>query len=163
MSLARFHDSLRSPHRIRRHLVPILTLALALIPAGCNKETIEPPSVENFARAWHITSCEYRHQTDGARQVDLIDDGWTVDFYVNDNGAFFYVWTPPGGEQQSFSGTWTTQGEIVSLTRDGADFSWEFKAKVGEETMTMTGAHAEYDFDNDGTPEPAIWNLSGEN
>lgn len=151
----------------RRHLpsarMMILASALALALPGCNKDSVEQPTVENFARAWHITSCEYRHETDSAKRVDLVDAEWMVDLYVNDNGQFLYAWTAPGGSPESFGGTWAAHGEIVALTREGAAFSWEFKAKVGEESMTMTGAHAEYDFDADGTPEPAIWNLKGEN
>lgn len=161
MTTTRFHEP-RWPRRPRLSLIG-LALALALVAAGCGKDSAEKPSVQNFARAWNITSCEYRHQTDGARRVDLVDEGWTIDLYINDDGHFFYVWTPPGGSEESYTGTWTIDGESVLLTREGASFSWEFRATVREESMTLTGAHAEYDFDDDGTPEPALWNLSGEN
>lgn len=149
--------------RLLRTLLIGVALSAALVLPGCNKDAVEPPSVENFARAWHLTSCEYRHETNSAVHVDLVAQGWTIDLYINDNGMFLYAWTPPGGSQESYGGTWAVDGQAVVLTREGSGFSWEFIAQVKEESMTLTGAHAEWDFDADGTPEPAIWSMAGTN
>lgn len=138
-------------------------LGSTLLVTGCSDDPVETPSVENFARAWHLTSCEYRKESDSGVAIDLVAAGWTVDLFINDNGMFLYSWTPPVGVPGSYGGTWAADGATVSLTREGAGFSWEFTAEVREESMTLRGAHAEYDFDTDGTPEPAIWNLAGEN
>lgn len=140
-----------------------IIMLLALISAGCSDDPIEKPNVENFARAWHLTLCEYRHETNSALRVDLVADGCTVDLFINDNGMFLYACTPPGGSQETWGGTWTVDGETVNLTREGFGFAWAFTAEVREESMTMRGAHAEYDFGSDGTPEPAIWNMAGQN
>jgi hypothetical protein len=158
MSRSRPHPAFRSPGRL---LVFCLLLSLPLGPGGCSDDDPEAPGVENLARAWQLTSCEYRHQTDGNLHVDLVTDGWAITLHLNDNGAFRYTWTPPGGGEQYYDGTWAIDGEVVKLTRDGFGFSWDFTAEVREESMTLSGAHAEYDFDDNGTPEPAIWNLAG--
>lgn len=139
----------------------LLTLILmsTLMPPGCSSDQPEAPKLENITRSWHATSCVYRHETNGALRVDLVADGWTVDLFINDNGAFRYTWTPPGGGEQYFDGTWALDGQTVSLTRNGYGFAWQFTAEVREESLTLRGAHAEYDFDDDGTPEPAIWDM----
>lgn len=149
---------LRTPHRI---LLCGLLLWLPLGPTACSDDP-EAPKVENITRTWHLTSCEYRHETDGNRHVDLVADGWVIVLYINDNGAFRYAWTPPGGSEQYFDGTWSLDGATVSLTRQGSGFAWQFTTEVREESMTMRGAHAEYDFDGDSVPEPALWNLAME-
>jgi hypothetical protein len=138
-----------------------MVVFLALGAGGCSDDAVEAPKVENLARTWHLTSCEYRHETNANLHVDLVADGWTIVLYLNDNGRFRYAWTPPGESEQYYDGAWVIDGEVVRLTRDGFGFSWEFTAQVQEESMTMSGAHAEYDFDDDGTPEPALWNLAG--
>lgn len=159
MSRARPSALLRSPI-----LLPfaIAVFAPALWLVGCSDEdSLEAPSVENFARHWNVTSDEYLHASNGAITVDLVAEGWTIDLYVNDNGRLRFVWTPPGGEESFWDANWSVAGGSVIVTRDGSPFSWEFAARVGEESMTLRGADAEYDFDANGTPEPAIWNMAG--
>jgi hypothetical protein len=138
-------------------------LLLGLVASGCGDDGVEAPSVQNFARAWHLTKCEYVKEADTAVKADLVANGWTVEFFVNDNGHFLYTATPPVGVQTSYGGTWTVEGAKVVLTREGNSFSWTFTTEVGETSMTMRGAHAEYDFADNGTPEPALWNLAGVN
>ncbi|MEZ5064039.1 MAG: hypothetical protein R3B81_04850 [bacterium] len=102
-------------------------------------------------------------ESDTSERVDLVADGHVIHLYVNDDGHVFFVSTPPGGTEQSWTGTWWVDGGSVVLQHDGYSFSWEFDAAVGEHSMTLTGAHAEWDFDEDGSSDPAIWNLAGEN
>lgn len=162
------HPACRPAHRRTRPLSgAILSVALVLLaaagPTGCSGDDVEAPSIENFARSWHLTKCEYAKEADPAVKVNLVAQGWAVDLFINDNGHFLYAWTPPAGTQESFGGTWTVDGSHVALTREGNAFAWTFATEVTETGMTMTGAHAEYDFDQDGTPDAALWNLAGTN
>lgn len=139
----------------------LLTLVL-LLPGGCSDEdAVEAPTTENFARLWHLTSCAYRGEAGGAPAIDLVADGWVIDLHVNDNGRLRYAWTPPGGDLLFWDGAWSPDGSTLRVTRDGNAFAWEFAARVQESSMTLTGAHAEYDFNGDGTPEAATWDLAG--
>lgn len=143
-------------------LLPALLLLVLLLPAGCSDDdAAEPPSAENFARTWHLTSCVYRSAANSTVSVDLIASGWAIDLMVNDNGRLRYAWTPPGGDADFWDGSWSVDGGSLVVTRDGFMFSWEFEAQVQESTMSLTGAQAEYDFDANGTPEDATWNLAG--
>lgn len=143
-----------------RTLFALIAAAL-LLPSGCSDDPVEPPSVENFARSWSLTSCAYRSNANPALSADLVGSGWAINLFVNDNGRLRYAWTPPGGEPDFWDGSWSVDGGALVVTRDGFGFSWEFEARVQEASMTMSGAQAEYDFDNDGTPEAATWNLAG--
>lgn len=148
---------------ISRPLLLLVLLASAvLLPVGCSDDDpVEPPSVENFARNWHLTSCVYRSVANSAVSVDLVASGWVIDLVVNDNGRLRYAWTPPGGVLDFWDGSWAVDGAALVVTRDGFGFSWEFEAQVQESTMSLSGAQAEYDFDADGTPEAATWSLAG--
>lgn len=143
------------------HLLILLPAALVLCPGCSDDDPAEAPSAENFARAWRLTSCVYRSEAGGATSIDLVAAGWVIDLMVNDNGRLRYAWTPPGGDETFWDGSWSVDGSTVAVTRDGFGFSWEFEAGVHESTMSLTGAHAEYDFDSDGTPEAATWDLAG--
>lgn len=142
--------------------LPVLFAIAATAVPGCSDEDpVEAPSVENFARNWHLTSCTYRSQANPPASVDLVASGWVIDLVVNDNGRLRYAWTPPGGDLAFWDGNWSVDGGALVVTRDGNGFSWEFEARVQESSMTLAGASAEYDFDDDGTPEAATWDLAG--
>jgi len=136
-------------------------LALAATGLGCASDPVESPSNENFARTWYLTKCEYRNQANTTEKVDLVADGWVVVLYVNDNGMFRYSATPAGGSEQFVDGSWSVSGSTLTLTPNGAGYSWQFTAQVRESSMTLKGGHAEYDFNNDGVPEQAIWDMAG--
>ena len=156
-SQARPVPALRSA---RRFTLLCLLLALSLWCFGCSDDP-EAPKAENITRTWQVTACEYRHETNDALHVDLVAEGWVIVLTINDNGAFRYAWTQPGGSEEYYDGTWTIDGDTVSLRRSGFAFSWDFTAEVRESSLTLRGAHVEYDFDDDGVNEPAIWNLAG--
>ena len=143
-----------------RRLAPRLILAICL---ACATDPVEPPKAGNVTRAWELTKCEYRDPTDPARVVELIAAGWSIKLYINDNHAFLYPATPPGGQPQDLAGTWRIQGSKLLLAPTGYGYEWSFSARVHEESMTLRGASAEYDFDSDGTPEPATWNMAMRN
>lgn len=132
-------------------------LILASILA-CGDDT-EEPNPQNVTRLWHVVSCEYVNAADGAQRVDLVAAGWVIDLHINDNGAFRYSFTPPGEALDFYDGQWRIDGSELVLTRTGSPFSWSFEVVVQEEAMSMSGADAEYDFDADGSPEAATWNL----
>jgi hypothetical protein len=122
---------------------------------------VEAPSVENFVRTWQITGRTYQNQAPPGQTADLVADGWVIILSVSDNGFFRSVYTPPGGSEQFFDGTWSVSGKTLTLTPIGAGYSWQFTGRVQESSMSLKGAHAEYDFSGDGAPEAALRDMAG--
>jgi hypothetical protein len=149
---------------MRRPMMMVGWLVLAAVGLACGgSNPVEAPTKQNFARAWHLTKCTYQNQANPSETVDLVAGGWVINLFVNDNGFFLYSATPPGGSEQLTGGTWSASGQRVTFTPTGAGYSWQFTGRVREDTMTLTGADAEFDFDGSGTrpPEPATWNMAG--
>ncbi len=144
--------------RVTRVLLPLMAAAVGLACSG--SDPVEAPTTENFARAWTITKCEYR-STANDDAVELVGAGWTIMLWVNDNGMFLLSRTPPGGTEELIGGSWSASGRTVTFTPVGAAYSWQFSGRVKGETMTLAGAHAEYDLDDDGAPEDVVWNMAG--
>lgn len=138
----------------------LLAASLAIL-AACDIGTgPEPPTSGNVTRAWTATRCTYRSVADPAVEVELIGVGWEIGLFINDNGQFFYVVTPPGGTEQNTPGTWDIAGSHLILAPTGSGATWDFRASVDEDRMSLRGAAVTYDFDADGTPDPATWNLT---
>jgi hypothetical protein len=148
---------------MRRAWRASLLLLASLAAAGCSLgKGTEGFSKENFATNWKITRCEYVGQANPAQKVELVAQGWAITLYVNDNGMFRYSTTPPGGSETFIDGTWTTTGETVTLTPNGSTWGWTFRGSVGEESLTMAGASAEWDLNGDAKGEAASWSLAGQ-
>ena len=148
---------------MRHTTIAMAGLVLAMAGAGCGGggDKIEAPSTQTFARTWHLTKCEYVNVANTSQKVDLIASGWVIDLIVSDNMTYLFSATPPGGTVHTSGGTWSVSGSMVNFTPDGSSYSWQFTAQVTETTMTLSGADAEYDFNNDGTPDAAIWSMAG--
>lgn len=140
-----------------------LLLLLFAAGLGCNRDPLEPPKPENVTRAWQVTRCKYVSTADPAVSVDLVQEGWAVLLIINDNNRFFYVTTPPGDTAGTITGAWRIEGQQLILAPDGVPYEWSFTARVHETTMRLGGAGAEWDFNDDGTPDPATWNLAMKN
>lgn len=134
---------------------------IAMGSLACKSNPIEPPTPENFARNWQLTKCEYRAKAGSAR-VDLIAQGWVINLLVGEDGRFTYFATPPGGVLQTIDGTWQASGHVVTMSPQGVGYQWSFTAKVQETSMTLDGASAEWDLNNDGTPEDVTWHMAGQ-
>lgn len=136
------------------------TLLVAGLLLGCNSDPVEPPKGSNVTRNWELTRCEYVNVADHAQSVELIGAGYEIWLAINDNHRFRYSWTPPGdGPEQFLDGAWRIDGSRLVLTPDPGGTEWSFNARVQDELMRLSGATAAWDFNGDGTPEPATWNM----
>lgn len=136
-------------------------LALALAGAACNdSEKVESNEVTGL---WHATSVEYV-EVDGPARVDLVELGATATLNLDADGTLVYTLTPAGGgAPQALTATWELLGDLGDLMRvtpTGASWYWAWDVACKNNTMRLTGAGGEYDFDDDGTREAARWNLS---
>lgn len=129
---------------------------LALIAAGlaaCGGS--DEPSMENLSGIWRATRLEFVNAANSSQRVELIAQGATLELNLNDNGAYRATLVMPGEPGEVTDGTWSYTSDTFTLQGAGASFSLVFDLDLQDDRLTLAGADAEYDFDDDGTDEPA--------
>ena len=133
-------------------------LLLTAAVVGCAREPTGPGQ-QAIVGNWTATKCEYV-STGGLGTVELIGAGGTATMSLNADSTLVYVYTPTSGPPQMFTGTWEmTSADLMRVTPTGATWYWAWDVALSGNTLTLTGAGAEYDFNHDGFGESAQWNL----
>jgi hypothetical protein len=137
-------------------------LAVAVLGAlavACGGDDDEP-SIDSVSGTWSIAKFEYVSVANSSVRVDLVAEGMTGTVVLNDNGQYSATTTEPGFAPETATGTWSYTTDTFTLQETGSSGDWTFDLNVGNDVLTLTGADAEFDFDDDGTPEPAEWNVT---
>jgi hypothetical protein len=79
----------------------------------------------------------------------LVNDlGGTVELVLVDGGTFTMTITMPGQPVDQRAGNWVSS-DILTLTfTSGWSGDWQFDLNLNGDTLTLTGAHTDYDFGN---------------
>jgi hypothetical protein len=130
-----------------------------LLASGCGGEETAP-SPSDLAGTWQMAKCEYV-STQGLGTVDLIAGGGTgTAEFRTDNTVTISV-TPTSGPAVIFEGTYKIEGiDLMRVTPKGASWYWAFDMSLSAHSLKLTGGSAQWDFNDDGMPEPAKWNLA---
>jgi hypothetical protein len=132
---------------------------LLLILSSCASNKGTGPKPDQITGTWNATKDEYVSQSSPAA-VDLIALGGSATLVLNSDGSFEFTCTPAGEPSAVTTGTWTMTTDLFRATPTGMSWSWEWDATLAGGAFTLTGATAEYDCNDDGTPESATWNLT---
>jgi hypothetical protein len=136
-------------------------LAIAVLGAaalGCGDD--EEPSLESISGIWDIAKFEYVNVANSSERVDLVALGLTGTVNLNDNGQYVATTEEPGFPPETVTGTWSYSADTFTLQETGSSGDATFDLNVGNDVLTLTGANADFDFDDDGTTEPAKWNIT---
>ncbi len=125
---------------------------------GCSEDKSTGPQPEQITGVWNATRVEYVSIPAGTA-VDLVALGGTGTLTLNDNDTFRLVVAPFAEAQRTTEGTWTLSSDILSLTPQGMLFSWQFDVAFSGDSLGLSGASVEYDFNEDDTPDQATLNL----
>jgi hypothetical protein len=139
-------------------IAPVLVGALlggALLGCSDDGETVGPTIYDT----WRITKYEYVNDADSTQSVDLVAEGLTGTIALNADATWVSTTTRPGAGTQTVRGTWQFSSTSLTLRQGSTGVEWTFDMVVGTNTLTLTGASAEYDFGG-GTPVPATWNVT---
>jgi hypothetical protein len=131
--------------------------ALTLISCG---DDGTGPAPETFAGTWTATRFEYVDATDATNRIELIGLGATLVLQLQGNGTFSYTVTVPGEPDETSSGTWSNTADTFTMQEAGSSFGLTFDFVRSGNTLTLTGADAEYDIDDDGVEEEAKLNIT---
>jgi hypothetical protein len=131
-------------------------LGLALTLPACSETGIE---VVDLVGVWDATKFEFEETTgDPVVTVDLITMNFTVTIEINEAGTYEITTTFLGGEPQVESGTWVLEGgDLLIMTASGETVGDEFDVTLSGTTLTVRTSDLTFDFDDDGTEEPALF------
>lgn len=142
-------------------LTLLLILALALALPACDETTgtdDETPTEQldpDLVESWMGTRGVFTSDADPSRTFDLITDGGTyLLFEFSDDGTVELVELETVTDRETRStGTWTTVGSNLIL--DLPDIPDTVGYAIDGEILTITSTDETFDFDGDGTEEPA--------
>lgn len=139
-----------------------MTAAIAglLLSMACGDGDGTGPSPDQLADTWSASSVEFVSVADPGVSVEVVSQGATLVLTLSENGMFSVNATYPGETPVSLAGSWSTSGEVLSLSfTSGMLGEWEFDMSLSGNTLELGGAHSEYDVDGDDQDEEVIMNL----
>jgi hypothetical protein len=140
-----------------RRVAFIVIVGLAFLATmGCKGNNPTSPTTKAPVGTWQATRAEYVSVADPSKKVNLVSEGATVTL-VLDASTFTFTIAKPGETAQVTTGSWSYTTDTMTLSPSGTSFTWVFELNVSQESMTLSGAHVEFNFS--GTPEEAILTL----
>ncbi|WP_156102228.1 hypothetical protein [Muricauda sp. MAR_2010_75] len=144
---------------------------LALVPLyQCSDEEEGPDcslqgtnlSIADMSGNWVATSAIFFTITDPIETVDVVEEGGTVTLSIQSNGGFTLNIAESGGPSDVSSGDFCFDEDLLVVRFDGdAPDDWEyFRVQLSSGNNLSIGGPAEFDFDGNGTPDPAEVELS---
>ncbi len=139
----------------------ILLALLSPFVAACSDDDPTGPSSTDLEGTWTVTRIEFVSVADPGVSVDLMDEGVTATLALEADGDFFLTVVDPVEGEETFNGHWMYT-DVLTLEHMGGQFvgEWQFDVSLTGNTLRLTGADAEFDFDNDDVDEPAKLNLT---
>jgi hypothetical protein len=134
---------------------------IAVVPSGCITST-DIETIDEIAGLWVASNAIYSELADPTNRFDLIAEGFDVTMQIEENGEWALLLIGQGfaGVQ---GGTMAVDGKLLLITTQGADTAVTEAGRVyleGEQAaIQILGEDQEWDFDGDGTAEPAKLNL----
>lgn len=139
--------------------VPLIAVAALSWSCADEGDKVEKDDITGL---WQATSVEYVATSESGR-VDLVTQGATATLDLGTDGWLEYILKPTGAPPETLRATWELKGDIgdlMQVTPGGEGWYWMFDVAWSGGTLSLTGADARYDCDNDGEREEAKWNLS---
>ena len=123
-------------------------------------------SISELQGSWTVTSLVFGKLCDPGvdcpvEEVDVIEEGATATLTIQGNGRFTILSAIPGGGSETITGQMSFDEDLLVLEFDdvpGEEEYYGIQLSNNGNTLAING-NAEYDFDGDGTDEPANLNL----
>jgi hypothetical protein len=137
----------------------VLTACAMGLAAACGGEGTGPSPTE-LAGTWQVVKCEYV-STQGLGTVDLIAGGGSGTLVLTATDTFRLSVTPASGAPVTFTGTYEVSGiDLMKVTPAGVTWYWAFDMSLSGSNLTLSNGSGQYDFDHNGQPDDATWNLT---
>jgi hypothetical protein len=126
---------------------------IAILTLGCDDPISLDPS--DLAGTWTALSYSWLDKADLITTYDMIPDGGSFVVTLGSDGSFSAMRTLPGETAESWSGVYSVTPPQLTFSDFGDGQPEPFLATRDEDRMTLVTGNAEFDFDDDGTPDPA--------
>lgn len=153
---------MRSVRRIAA--LPIAALPIvALLTAACgNVADIEADlTPEILSGDWEATTVQITNLANPAQTLDLLEQGGELSFRFTLDGNATQFLTLPGEEEPEVSeATYEIDSPyliFVDETEEPQIFAYELQSTQTGNSLTLATNDLLFDFDGDGTPEPALF------
>jgi len=146
-------------HRTSRRLLLVLPV---LFVASCGDDDDTTGPVNNsLVGTWDATVIQLTSVADPGTSVELISQGANGRLVLQAGGGFGLSIGVPGEPVEFGNGDWGAT-EVLTLEFGEGDVqgTWQFDIDLNGDTLRLTGADTEWDFDDDGVEDPAKLNLT---
>ncbi|HSE27911.1 MAG TPA: lipocalin family protein [Gemmatimonadales bacterium] len=141
-------------------LTRIILAAGAALSLACGDDDGNGPNRNSLVGTWDATSMEFVLRTNPAVRVDVVAEfDATVTVVLDDDDTFSVLVQVPGEPAQLITGTWSVDGNTMTLNPDGEPFDWQFAVSLSGNTLTLEGGDVEFDVDDDGDEDECDLNL----
>ncbi len=134
--------------RLLKSVVPV-----AVIWIACGDATSVEPSA--IAGTWNGLQYAFVNKADPTESVELVSQGATLTVTFTSGGDFTWDFRDVDGAVEARSGTFSVDGEVLTLSESGQGSPDPFLAVREGDNMTLRTGNREFDFDEDGTDDPA--------
>lgn len=135
------------------------SLGVALFVAvgvGCSGDSTGVASASDFVGDWLASSYVVTSVANTSQSQDLTVLGMTLSITFTET-TYSGIASFPGEVAEIFSGTYTIEGNQLTLNETGKLEADTMTYTLVGDTMTLSGLDDEYDFDDDGQEDPASW------
>jgi hypothetical protein len=144
--------------RGQRRALAALAVSGAVLLSACGDGSTGPvdEELQELVGAWRAAKYEFARQDGSGEAVNLASLGAQVTVTIGDGGDWTVLITRPGMLYYDVStGRLSVQGDTILLQWTGQAEPMSFAFDLLDNTLTMNTPDALYDFDTDGTLDPA--------
>jgi hypothetical protein len=136
-----------------------LSVGLALV--ACGDGDNGPGPSQPMVGFWQATKLEFVSVATPTVKIDAVALGGSLSIQLNASGTCTWTSAFPGEPAESFTGTWEGSLDVLTMrwSEGGYTQEYQFDWTISGSTLTLVGADASFDFNDDGTEEPAKLNV----
>lgn len=139
----------------------LLLLSVVLIASCGGDDDTTGPVNNDLVGTWDATAIQLTSVADPGTVVELVSQGASGRLVLEADGGFGLSVGVPGGPTEFGNGDWGVT-DVLTLTFGDGDIegTWQFDVDLNGDSLRLTGADVEWDFDDDGTDDPARLDLT---
>lgn len=137
---------------MRSSLARWVTLAAAFTLSCGDATGID---IADLVGTWNASKLEFTSAANATLKADVVGLGGSLSITFASNGSFTLTEREPGELANTRTGTFLLKGDTLTISESGQGSPTDFRTSLSGSTLTLTNDDDEYDFNNDGTEEPA--------